>query len=350
MGRTGRDQAGFSHYSAKGRGKGKTRFAQNFARVFGGYLDVSPQEDIAAIKTRFLSPQAAQKRIATLDNLKTARFSWGDFENLITADTINGKRLYIGDASRPNLITWTITLNGASLSTDMAQRVVEIRLAEPSYSDTWEEEVAAFIDANREKIVADCLGFCNGPAKPMKRHTRWATWEAQVLSKVDHPDDCVSLILDRRGAVDVEQEESTIIEDYFANKLAGLGYDPERDDVFIPNDVAARWFNAATGDRKKLQASPGPSNSCTTRGACIGCCHAAAATGPPGLPLGGGTHRRRGRYPLRPKNENCKQTPRATGAHPGDGEIMVDRTLRTLSALFYPYRVQGKRGRHKKRE
>jgi hypothetical protein len=77
-------------------------------------------------------------------------------------------------------------------------------------------------------------------------------WEAQVLSKVDHPDECVSLILDRRGAVDVEQEESAIIEDYFAHKLAGLGYDPERDDVFIPNDVAARWFNAATGDTKKV--------------------------------------------------------------------------------------------------
>ena len=86
----------------------------------------------------------------------------------------------------------------------------------------------------------------------MKRHTRWATWEAQVLSRVDHPDDCVSLILERRGAVDVEQEEGEILEDYFAHKLTWLGYDPERDDVFIPNDMAARWYNAATGEQRKV--------------------------------------------------------------------------------------------------
>jgi hypothetical protein len=134
----------------------------------------------------------------------------------------------------------------------MAQRVVEICLREPTYRDTWEEEVTAFIDANREKIIADCIGFLQRPAMPMKRYTRWATWESQVLSKVDHPDNCVSLILDRRGAVDVEQEEGAIVEDYFAHKLTGLRYDADRDDVFIYNDVAARWFNEATGDHKKV--------------------------------------------------------------------------------------------------
>lgn len=85
----------------------------------------------------------------------------------------------------------------------------------------------------------------------MKRHSRWATWESHVLSKVDHPDECLSLILDRRSVVDVELEESEVIEDFFAGKLAWLGYSPDRDDVFIPNDTTARWYNAATGDVKK---------------------------------------------------------------------------------------------------
>jgi len=238
--------------ASAGRGKGKTRYAQNFARVFGGQLDISPQENIGDIKQRLLSPEAAKKRIATLDNLKTPRFSWADFENLITADCISGKRMYVGDVSRPNLLTRTITLNGASLSTDMAQRVVEIRLREPNYDAGWEERVQGFIDGNREQIIADCIGLLQRPAKPMKRHSRWATWEAQVLSKINHPDDCLSLILDRRGAVDVEYEESAIIEDHFADKLTWLGYSPDRDDVFIPNDMAARWYNAATGDQKKV--------------------------------------------------------------------------------------------------
>ena len=83
----------------KGRGKGKTRFCQNVARTFGGQLDISHMEDIGTIKTRFLSPEASGKRIATLDNLKTPRFSWADFENLVTADAINGKRMYVGDGA-----------------------------------------------------------------------------------------------------------------------------------------------------------------------------------------------------------------------------------------------------------
>ncbi len=235
-----------------GRGMGKTKFAQHLARLYGGVLDISPQEDIGAIKQRFLSPEAAGKRIATLDNLKTTRFSWAEFENQITADVINGKKMYVGDGTRPNLITWTITLNGASLSTDMAQRVVEIRLREPRYNDTWEERVAGFIDANRDKIIADCIGFLQRPAKAMRRHSRWATWEAAILSRCEHPDQCLDLILDRRGAVDVEAEESEIIEDAFAGKLAWLEYDPDTADVFIPNDLAARWFNQATGDNKRV--------------------------------------------------------------------------------------------------
>jgi len=237
--------------ATKGRGKGKSIFCQHFARTFGGQFDVNPQEDFGKIKERLLSPQSAGKRLATIDNLKTTRFSWGEFENLITADTINGKIMYVGDGSRPNLLTWTITLNGASLSTDMAQRVVEIHLQEPTYSETWEEQVAAFIDANREKIIADCIAFLQRPAKRMKPHSRWATWESQVLSKVDHPDDCLALILQRRGAVDVEAEEGEIIEDHFAQKLTWLGYNPDRDDVFIPNQIVVRWFNEATGDTKK---------------------------------------------------------------------------------------------------
>jgi phage/plasmid primase-like uncharacterized protein len=235
-----------------GRGKGKSIFAQHFARVYGGTIDVVPNEAISTIKQRLLSPKGAEKRIATLDNLKATHFSCAELESLITADVINGKQMYVGDANRPNLITWTITLNGASLSTDMAQRVVEIRLREPSYSETWAEGVALFIDANRERIIADAIGFLQRPTTPMRRYSRFGTWEAGVLSHVEHPDDCLDLILERRGAVDVEQEEGEIVEDYFAHKLAWMGYDTDRDDIFIPNDLTAKWFNAATGDTKKV--------------------------------------------------------------------------------------------------
>jgi hypothetical protein len=238
--------------AAKGRGKGKSKLAQMLSRVYGGVVDVSAKEEITAVKTRLLSPGAATKRLVLLDNVKTTKFSWGELEALITSDTISGKALYVGDGCRPNFLTWLITLNGASLSTDMAQRVVEIRLSEPEYSGQWEAEVKQYIDTNRSAILGDLVAFLRQPQRLMKHHSRWATWESGLLSRLPSPDECFDLITSRRGQVDVEEEEGAIIEDFFAAKLRWLDYDPERDDVFIPNQIAAQWYNRATGEACKV--------------------------------------------------------------------------------------------------
>jgi len=225
-----------------GRGRGKSKLAQFVGRLYGGTLDIDPQGDIATIKSRLLSPGAASRRIALLDNVKSTRFSWGELEALITADTVSGKQLYVGEAARPNYLTWLITLNGASLSTDMAQRVVEVRLADPNYDDGWEGRVAAFVRSRQMQIIGDLIAFLRQPAKQMQRHSRWATWEAAILSRVEHPDDCLRTILDRRA------------ENYFAGKLRWLGFDTERDDVFLDNGLACQWYADATGDRGKRTA------------------------------------------------------------------------------------------------
>ena len=237
--------------STTGRGKGKSVLAQFIARIYGGPLDFSSGEDITVIKQRFLSTEAAGLRIALLDNLKTMRFSWAEIESLITSDIISGKKMYTGESRRPNLFTWLVTLNGASLSTDMAQRVVEIRLADPHYRERWDEEVGAFIEDNRTKIIADLIGFLRQPAKPLSKCSRWASWDGQVLARLDDPDECLATILERRGQVDVEEEEAQVIEDHFGSKLRWLGYDIGTADVFIPNTVATQWYNQATNDRRK---------------------------------------------------------------------------------------------------
>lgn len=236
---------------AEGRGRGKSTLSQHVGQLYGGSIDFSQKEDIGIIKQRLLTAETALKRVASLDNLKTTRFSWPEIESIITNDVINGKRLYVGDASRPNLLTWIITLNGASLSTDMAQRVVEIRLGEPQYSGDWESNTKQFIETNREKIFADIVAFLQRNPQPLKRLSRWASWESQVLARVQSPNECLDLVINRRGEVDVEQEEGQVIEDYFAHKLAVLDYDLQRADVFIPNDVATEWYNRATNEHKK---------------------------------------------------------------------------------------------------
>jgi hypothetical protein len=138
-----------------GRGVGKSKIIEFCAELVGGMMEISPKEDIIGIKKRLLSPAARTLRVARLDNIKTYRFSWADLEGLITSPWISGHRMYRGEGRRPNTITWTLTLNGASLSKDLAQRVIVVKLQRPSYLATWEQDVRTFIEHYRWHILSD---------------------------------------------------------------------------------------------------------------------------------------------------------------------------------------------------
>ncbi len=239
----------FAITSVGGRGKGKTSLVEMLAHLAGGLLDFSAAEEIGSIKSRLLSPDALTKRVALLDNLKSARLSWAELEALITAPTISGRRLYVGEATRPNTLTFCLTLNGPSMAPDMAQRCVFIRLGEPARSGAWKEETLRYIDTHRTAILADLIGWLRGPRQPPERFTRWASWEADTLSRLNDPEAVQAEILRRQGESDVEAEEGELIERYFADRLAELTYDPIEQIIFIPSRQAAAWFNAATLER-----------------------------------------------------------------------------------------------------
>lgn len=107
--------------SDDGRGVGKSTLAESVGAVYGGTLQFSHLEDIGTIKTRLLSPDALTRRVCLLDNVKSHKFSWAELEGLITASTIGGRRLYVGESVRPNSLTWFITLNGAALWSDVSR-------------------------------------------------------------------------------------------------------------------------------------------------------------------------------------------------------------------------------------
>ena len=232
--------------SDDGRGSGKSKFAAMTARIVGGALDFSPKDDIDTLKSRLLSPDALTKRVAMLDNIKSLNFSRSALEALITAPAISGKKMYVGEAIRPNTLTWIITLNGASLSTDLAQRCVIIKVEKPKRSGNWEEETARFIDDNRDAIIADLVAWLRAPRHQIDHYTRWATWERDVLSRLPEPADAQKLILERQSEADVEMEEADLIQDFFREQLERLDYDPDREIIHIPNDALVRWFNWAT--------------------------------------------------------------------------------------------------------
>lgn len=235
--------------SPDGRGVGKTTLVELLALLLGGYIAVSANEDITKLKERLLSPDALTKRIALIDNMKSLKFSWGELEALITSRTISGRRMYVGEFQRPNNVVWFITVNGASLSEDMAQRAVVIKLARQEYRPGWQNDVSQFIEANRHEIIGDAIGILSTEQTQLRRFSRWEAWEREVLSCVTDPGEAQKVIAERQAETNVDNEEAEIIEEHFAERLAELNYDPEIAVVRIPRSIACEWYLKATNEK-----------------------------------------------------------------------------------------------------
>src|SRR5262249_20169306 len=149
-----------------------------------------------------LSPEARGKRVLLIDNIKTLKFSWDALESLITAEVISGRQLYVGEGRLPNCFTVCLTLNGATLSKDMAQRTVIVKLGRPAYRATWREETSAYVEAHRWAILGDLVAALKAPAGPLARYSRWGSWEALVLARLPEPADAQRVIAERQDAVD----------------------------------------------------------------------------------------------------------------------------------------------------
>lgn len=233
-----------------GRGSGKSKLISLVSEVVGGHIEISSQEEAGSIRQRLLSPDGLGKRLAVLDNVKSHKFSWAELESLITSSIISGKRMYVGEAQRPNTLVWAITLNGVSLSTDLAQRSVIIKLAKPAFDPLWEEQTRAYIREHRAELIADIVGAIRGPRFTLTKYSRWNAWERDILARLPEPSEAQAVIAERQHAADVETDEAAIIEDMFRWKLKELRYDPDADRVFIPSGIARKWLIEATNENQ----------------------------------------------------------------------------------------------------
>ena len=249
-GGAGGTRPAFCITSDDGRGSGKSTLANAIADLAGGSVEIASNEDIQQIKTRLLSSAGQSKRVLLLDNMKSLKFSCAELEALITSDTISGRKLYEGEGSRPNTLTVILTANGASLSMDMAQRSVFIKLKRPEYSGTWEDEVREFITSHRQQLVADALGFLRQPNPSLGTFNRWGAWQQSVLSRLPEPSEAAAVIKERESTADSDTQEAGLIEDFFASRLEAIGYTPDTEKVFIPSQHAYTWLREATGDRQ----------------------------------------------------------------------------------------------------
>jgi hypothetical protein len=229
----------------KGRGCGKTKLANTVAETVGGAISLSANEDISKLKTRLLSPDALGFRVALLDNIKSLHFSWADLESLVTCDVVSGHRMYSGEGRRPNTLMYVLTLNGANLSKDMAQRVVTIKLRRPPEDALWEEQTLAYIRERRWQIVGDILAELKKPAAKLATHSRWGSWEDAIVARLPRPAAVQRLIRERQGEMDGDDADADTIRAAFAKELSDRGHDPDRASVRIPVGVAAAVVSTA---------------------------------------------------------------------------------------------------------
>lgn len=186
----------------QGRGFGKTTLLELCGELCGGLLRISQVENVESIRKRIIN-QADGKprpRVIAIDNVKTRRFSWADLESMITARQISGQALYRGNGTVDNLHTFALTVNGPSLSKDLAQRVIVLELAKPEFSASWYTDVLDYIEQYRWQIIGDigeCLSAEVHPL-PSEGVTRFGTWESEVLCKVNNASEVRELIKQRQ--------------------------------------------------------------------------------------------------------------------------------------------------------
>jgi hypothetical protein len=233
-----------------GRGVGKIALAEAVGQLYGGYVAVAPNDDIGDVKRRVLSPEARGKRLLLIDNVKSLRYSSDELEAFITSDTISGHQMYVGEGRVPNTFTVLITVNGATLSKDLAQRCVMPHLERPTYSATWREDVTGYIEENRWAILGDLIAILKDPGTALERYCRWGAWENLVLSRLPEPSEAQQLIRERQDAVDDDMEEAAIVREAFADELKKRLHDPGHDRVFIPTHTVAEIIATATGEKR----------------------------------------------------------------------------------------------------
>jgi hypothetical protein len=241
---------------APDRGCGKTQLANVVGRLYGGYLDFdltrSGEEDLA---TRLLSEGGLTKRIVRVDNVKRQAGS-GLVENLITSDDISGKRLFHGEASRPNTLCWIITANGLRMSRDMSERsfIVRLRrLTDAERCGTWRQDVLTLIDTRRDYILAD-IGWILGtvPAYDLAVPDRWTEFVQGVLSQCFQDRaglaSAVALNQVRRNSHDDDLEEALAIQE------AVDAFQVGKPSTFIGNPDMVDIVNGALNLSYKLSA------------------------------------------------------------------------------------------------
>lgn len=242
-----------------GQSTGKTKLVEMIAFLYGGkdkeshsafWVDqkkISNELTADRVIKRLLSKSGRKKRIVLIDNV-TGYFKASTLSSDATSGEISGMAPYgKGEETRPNDLTFVITVNSASLSRDLIDRSLFINLVKRENRDrNWEPKIQRYIKAHRLQIFADIMNILKAGRRLNRQpFTRYAMWEQEILFTVCGTDAIHAMVEDsikqQKYVVDAEIEEAELIHNSFWAQLEILDINPETACVWIQSQVIKKW-------------------------------------------------------------------------------------------------------------
>ena len=219
------------------RGSGKTKTVERLCDIYGRRITIDPDaEDWATARARLLD--SIDVRCVLIDNVKK-KLSGASLESMMTSPTIDGKKMYVGQAWRPNRLTFFVTANTPSLGEDIADRSVIIHVGSPVHGNDWEPWALRFIEDNRLQLLSDIYTALRGPTvcriEPENRD-RWSLWQDAILARIETGNECAAFIKARRGAVNTDREDAEDIVHALREEAVACGNNPDAENIRIPVD------------------------------------------------------------------------------------------------------------------
>lgn len=219
--------------SDHGRGVGKTATVTAFTQLWGGAITLTgtSKQDWQQAKSRLLDEAALSQRCVVIDNFK-GKLSVSELEEILTSPRIDGKRMYVGQASRPQRLTFYMTANVPRMSRDLAERSIIIKIGDAKWNENFVEWAQQFIHENHLHLLADIYAWLQQPPKcdltqGGTKLTRWNSWAYAVLSRFENGADLLQIISDRRESVDGDAEEAEEIRMCIRDAIQSRGLYPD---------------------------------------------------------------------------------------------------------------------------
>lgn len=249
--------------SPNGQGSGKSKVPEMIALLYGENIMEGKTIDVSLfdlernyneIVKRIISTKGRNARILRLDNV-TGILRSPNLATLVTTGSITGRASYgRGEESRPNNLTYVVTVNGATVDTDIASRAYYIMVKKPKMNPSWEDDIIAYITEHRMQIFADIIDIIAGH-RPygIQPSTRMPKFETQVLQAAcgtpEQYQRVIEFLHGKKEETNTDEELARRIEEEIEIQLVNvktvLGapiINPKTDKVFIRTDALDEWL------------------------------------------------------------------------------------------------------------